>query len=52
MFCRSDFEVQDAAERETLEEVGLNISEGNYAYLGRLDDRAATDTLTVSSFGM
>jgi len=40
-----------AAERETLEEIGLNLADGkNFAFLGRLDDRAATDTLTVSSF--
>eukprot|EP00026_Physarum_polycephalum_P012615 Phypoly_transcript_12939.p1 GENE.Phypoly_transcript_12939~~Phypoly_transcript_12939.p1 ORF type:complete len:307 (+),score=28.61 Phypoly_transcript_12939:59-979(+) len=42
---------QEAAERETEEEIGLNISDRkNFACLGRLDDRAATDTLTVSAF--
>jgi len=42
---------KEAAERETTEEIGLNLEDGkNFAYLGRLDDRAATDTLTVSSF--
>lgn len=42
---------KDAAERETLEEIGLDISnKKNFAFLGRLDDRAATNTLTVSSF--
>jgi len=42
---------KEAAERETVEEIGLNISDGkHFAFLGRLDDRAATNTLTVSSF--
>lgn len=42
---------QQAAERETQEEIGIDLSDGkNFAFLGRLDDRAATDVLTVSSF--
>lgn len=42
---------KDAAERETLEEIGLNLADGKtFTFLGRLDDRAATDKLSVSGF--
>eukprot|EP01064_Diplonema_japonicum_P011595 TRINITY_DN189_c7_g1_i1.p1 TRINITY_DN189_c7_g1~~TRINITY_DN189_c7_g1_i1.p1 ORF type:complete len:310 (+),score=57.38 TRINITY_DN189_c7_g1_i1:42-932(+) len=44
---KTDKNIRETAEREVLEEIGLNLHNG-YEYLGRIDDRTAGKELSVS----
>ncbi|GAM22588.1 hypothetical protein SAMD00019534_057630 [Acytostelium subglobosum LB1] len=43
---------KDAAERETLEEMGIDLKGEEYSYIGRLDDRVTFDKIGLYTFGM